>query len=126
MAKTLTLTKKQEEHNKKFLSISPPERKIKEDEMLKAELEVREAEIRANDIAESNRELSRDRAISRLMLLGMRRKEAEQEFNDQVAYFMRGIDGYDKAKAIEAAADVILYGDEISDSHEAMRELWYG
>jgi hypothetical protein len=94
--------------------------------MLKAELEVREAEIRANDIAESNRELSRDRAISRLMLLGMRRKEAEQEFNDQVAYFMRGIDGYDKAKAIEAAADVILYGDEISDNHEAMRELWYG
>ena len=91
--------------------------------MSKAELKAREAELRANDIAEANRESGRENAISRLMLSGMRRSDAVQAFNEQVAYFMRGIDGYNRAGAIDAAIDVILNGcDEVD---EVMLDLVY-
>ena len=90
-----------------------------------AELMAREAEIRANDIAEANRKLNCEKAIGRLMLTGMRLTEAQREFNDQVAYFMRGIDGYDKPAAIDAAAEVILHGVEMSEYDFAMNELVY-
>jgi hypothetical protein len=93
--------------------------------MTKAELIAREAEIRANDIAEANRELNKERAISRLMLSGMTRKDAQREFNDQVAYFMRGIDGYDRPDAIDAAAEVILDEDEMDESYFTMLDLMH-
>ena len=93
--------------------------------MSKAELKAREAEIRANDIAEANRENDREKAISKLMVSGMSLQDAQREFNDQVAYFMRGIDGYDRPAAIEAAAEVILHGVEMSDYDQAMTELMY-
>lgn len=93
--------------------------------MTTSELMAREAEIRANDIAEANRELNREKAIGRLLLTGMGLTEAQREFNDQVAYFMRGIDGYDKPVAIDAATDVILHGAEMSEYDQSMTELMY-
>ena len=90
-----------------------------------SELRARETEIRADDIAEANRELNREKAISKLMVSGMSLQDAKREFNEQVAYFMRGIDGYDRPAAIEAAAEVILYGAEMSDYDQSMTEMMY-
>ena len=89
------------------------------------ELNAREAEIRANDIADANAEYTRENAINKLMLSGMSLQDAQNEFNDQVAYFMRGIDGYDLQGATEAAADVLINGVEMSDYDFEMVDLMY-
>lgn len=88
-----------------------------------AELKAREAEIRASDIAEANRAASREKAISHLMLSGRGLQDAQREFNEQVAYFMRGLDGYDRPDAIDAAIEVILYGDDMTDDYTLMLDL---
>ena len=98
--------------------------------MTKSELKAREAEIRANDIAEANREANREKAISKLMVAGMRLQDAQREFNDRVSYFLRGTlrTEADRQYAIGEAANDILADDDddLDETYMTMLDLVHG
>ena len=67
----------------------------------------------------------KEKAINKLLLSGLSLQIATEQFKEQVCYYMRGIDGYNKHDAEIAAAETILSEEEITSDYSDMLNHMY-
>ena len=67
----------------------------------------------------------KEKAINKLLLSGLSLQNASEQFKEQVCYYMRGIDGYNKHDAEVAAAETILSEEEITSDYSDMLNHMY-